>query len=426
MDIGGLLAIIITVILLTTGVPILATFALGSLAFILLEKLPALPIGQIPFSGADKFPFLAIPLFVLTGELISKSGIAKQLVDLSYAIIGWLRGGLGMATLGACGFFAAISGSNSATAAAMGSIMMQPLEKVGYQKSHAGALIASGACMGIIIPPSICFIVYGAIASVSVGALFIGGIIPGILMIICMCIANYFLCKKLKADPPLIKFSFKNLLKATWEAKYGLIAPLIILGSIYTGVATPTESAAVAVLYCFIVGMLFGKLKLQDIPKLLLNSAIVCGIVVPIIAIATLFGQMLSLLRIPDWFVGTVLSISSDKFVLLLLMAIILLIAGCVMETTPNMLILTPLLTPIVAKLGIDPVHWGVCFMTTLTVGFVTPPVGLNLYVISSMTGVSIIDLSRRAVPYIVAMGVALIFIYAFPQLTLFLVQFMR
>lgn len=280
MDFGGFLALMLTVILLVAGVPIVVTFALGSLAFIALANLPALPIGQIPFSGADKFPFLAIPLFVLTGDLVSKSGIAKQLVDLSYAIIGWLRGGLGMATLGACGFFAAISGSNSATAAAIGSIMMKPLENVGYQKSHAGALIASGACMGIIIPPSICFIVYGAIASVSVGALFIGGIIPGILMIIAMCIANYFLCKKLDTDPPLIKFSFKNLLKAVWEAKYGLMAPLIILGYIYTGVATPTESAAVAVLYCFIVGMLTGRLKITDMPRLFLNSALVCGIVV--------------------------------------------------------------------------------------------------------------------------------------------------
>lgn len=426
MDYANIVVLCAIILFLVTGVPIIPTFIMSATLFLWLSGFPLYVLGQVPFTSIDTFTFVAIPLFVMTGLLIFRGGIAEQLVELSYSIIGWVRGGLGMSSLGACGFFAAISGSNTATAACIGSIMIESLQKAGYKRSLAGALIASGACMGIIIPPSVSFIIYGIAANVSVSSLFIAGIIPGITMIIFMCVANYFICKKYMIDDPKTHFSFINVLKSFWKAKYGLLAPIIILGSIYTGIATPTESAAIAVLYCFLAGITVGNLKIKEVPGIVLESALICGIVVPVIAAATLMGQVVTMLGIPEAFVNSLLGLSTNKYIILFFIAVILLIAGMFMETIPNILIFTPLLVPVATQLGIDLTHFGIILLTTLTIGFVTPPVGLNLFVISSMTGDPVAELAVKALPYVIAMLASLVLIYCIPQLSLFLVSFMR
>jgi len=397
----------VMIILLIIGVPILVALGLGTAWLMWINGVPLFSMGQVPFTAINAFAFLAIPLFILTGDIISASGLARQLVKLAYAMFGWAQGGLGMATLIGSGFFAAISGSNSATAAAMGRMMIPEMESK-YSRGYSAAIVACGACMGIIIPPSLIFIIYGAVAGVSVGALFIAGILPGTLMIAFMCVANYLACKKNDYDPPNHKFSSKELLKALVNAKYA-----------------PTESAVIAVTYCFIVSFLQGSLKLVDAPKLFLRSGLVCGTIMPIVAIAILLSEMMTMLRIPEYFTDIILSISDVKIVLMFCMCVILFIAGAIMDTTPIILILVPLFAPIIKQLDIDPVHWGVCMITTLAVGFVTPPIGVNLFVVSSLADVPIINLFAKSIPLIIAMCLSLIVIYAFPQISLFLTKFM-
>ncbi|MEW6624826.1 MAG: TRAP transporter large permease [Bacillota bacterium] len=412
-----------TAILMGIGVPILVALGLGTIYLMWVCNYPLLVVGQVPFSGIDKFAFLAVPLFILTGDIIAHSGMARQLVRLAYAMFGWIQGGLGASTLIGSGFFAAISGSNSATAAAMGRMMIPEMESK-YTRDYSGAIVACGACMGIIIPPSIIYIIYGSVAGVSVGALFIAGILPGILMIAFMCVANYFMCKVHRYDPPVQKFSASELLKAIWDAKFALIAPIIILGSIYGGIATPTESAVIAVAYCLIVSFLRKKMKVSDMSGLFLRSGVVCGVLMPIVALATLFSETITMLRIPSLFTNAILGISESEIIIMFSLFLILFIAGMVMDTTPIILILVPLIGPIVTNLGLDPVHWGIAMITTLTIGFVTPPIGINLYVVSSIAKIPIVTLFVKSIPLIIAMLLALFFIYVFPQLSLWLVQF--
>lgn len=425
VSIGVILGFIVLALLLILGVPICVALGLGSACLMLINGIPLVSVGQVPFTALNSFVFLAIPLFILTGDVISASGMAKQLIRLSYAMFGWARGGLGAATLVGCGFFAAISGSNGATAAAMGRIMIPEMEEK-YTKPYAAAIVATGGCLGIIIPPSLILIIYGATAGVSVGSLFMAGIVPGILMIICMMVANYLMCKKYNYDPPAGKFSFKELGSAIWDAKYALAAPIIILGSIYGGIATPTESAVIAVTYCFIASFLQRSLTLKDVPKLFVRSGMTCGTILPIVATAILLSQIMTMFKVPEYFTNMILSVSDSKAVLMFLMFVILFIAGMIMDTTPVILVLVPLFSPIVGVLGIDPVHWGICMVTTLTVGFVTPPIGVNLFVVSSIADISIVHLAKKSIPLIIAMCVSLILIYVFPQLTLFIPSFSK
>jgi C4-dicarboxylate transporter, DctM subunit len=416
-----LLTILFMAVILLLGVPLVVTFGIGSILLMELTGTYSIQVlGQVPFGAIDQWALLAMPLFILTGDVVAKGGIAQELADLADKFLGWVRGGLGHTTLIACGFFAGISGSNAGDTAAIGRIMIPQLKRDNYDQAYAAALAASGGCVGIIIPPSIVFIVYGLVTSTSVAGLFLGGIFPGVLLVVSMCVANYFVSKKNNYGTSQGKrFSLKALIKAHWTSRHGLGAPLVILGGIYGGVFTPTEAAAVAVFYCFIAGLFFTRqLKLRDMPELLVRSGVLSGVIASLIAFAVLFGEVMGMLKIPARIAGFLLGFSSSPEITVLLILLLLMIAGCVLETIAIIVVLMPVLLPVGMALGFDPVHFGVWVVVALAIGFITPPVGVNLFVAAGLTGDPITSIARKAVPFVIAMALAELVIIHVPFLS--------
>ena len=407
---------------LAIGVPLFVVLGLGSLAMILWVGVysPAI-IGEVPFTAMDSWALLAMPLFILTGDIISSGRLAGQLVKLGQALVGWMTGGFGMATIFGCFFFAGTSGSNSADTAAIGKIMIGPMVERGYRKSYASALAAAGGCLGIIVPPSLIFIIYGVVTSTSVGDLFLGGIFTGLLMALSMCAANYCVCRFTDwGARDRTSFSFPVLLKAIWDARYGLGAPAVILGGIYTGAFTPTEAAAVAVAYCMLVEVFLTRgLTWRDAPQLLVRSGLITGIIGPIIAFSVLFSEVLSVLRLPDRMGQYMLSLVTSDVSVILMMLLLLLIIGCFLETIAAIIIMMPILLPIALKIGFDPVHFGVFVVCALTIGFITPPVGINLFAASAISRVPYLKIAAHAWPLCLSLAIAVVLIAFIPGLTL-------
>lgn len=422
MDILSLAALIITGLLLLLGVEIVVCLGIGTILLTIFTGAFSLEnLGTTVFDSLNSFSLIAMPLYILTGDLISESGIAKTLVSFSKSIIGWLRGGLAMTGLFASGFFAAISGSNSATTATIGKIMIPEMKKDGYPVSFSAAMAASGGVVGIIIPPSIVFIIYGVSSGVPVGDLFIAGILPGVLLVILMSIVA-FIWSGRKGWGSKVSFSWKTAFKFFWDAKLAFGATFIVLGGIYGGIFTPSEAGAIAAVYCIVVGKFVTKnIKLKELPKIMESSSSINGMVAPIIALAIVFSQILAYLQLPKAGVDALLSVSTNPIVIVLLMLLILLIAGAVMETAPNVVILTPLLAPVAIQLGFDPIHFGVVVVVALAIGFITPPVGLNLFVASSITGISIVEIFYKTLPFLAALLIGLLIITFFPGLSLML-----
>ncbi|TQV74290.1 TRAP transporter large permease [Denitrobaculum tricleocarpae] len=391
----------------------------------------------------DGFALLAMPLFILTGDLINKSGIARRLSDFAYACLGWLRGGLAMASLGACGLFAAISGSNSATTATIGAMMHPEMVKGGYDERFAAATAAAGGTVGIIIPPSIIFIVYGFLMNLPISDLFVGGIIPGLMMVIGMQLACWIICK-MNGWGHLIQLKLNRVLKTAFGAWLGFFAIGLVLWGIYTGKFSPTEAAGVTVGFCIIVGLislplyrLMGSLdpdrspdeksysemalvegfKFTEIPGIVIRSAQITGILAPLIAVSVVMQQILSLLGARDTIQEFVTGMGGYYAVLFTAM-IIVFVAGMVLESLPNTIILAPILAPIAHSIGVDPVHFAVLFLVGGSIGFITPPYGLNLYVASGVTGVPYFKLLRYTVPYLVALLAVWIVVALVPDLS--------
>ncbi len=420
MDLYASIALGGTVLLLALGVEIVVCLGLGAIFFVLTQKNFAIDnIGIAAFSEINLFPLLAMPLYILTGDLIAHSGIAARLIEFSRALIGWARGGLALTLLVACGFFAAISGSNAATVAAMGRMMLKPMERDGYPRDYAAAVAACGGTVGIIIPPSIVFVIYGVASGTAIGDLFIGGILPGCLMVAAMSVVATITCRRRNIGTTL-PFSMREVVRTGWRANLAFGATAVILGGIYGGIFTPTEAAAVAVAYCLLVGLFVTReIKLKDLPRIANTSADVAGLVAPIIALAVALSQILSVLGLPKAGVEALLGLSSDPTIIMLVVLVILLIAGMVMETTPNVILLTPLLAPVGHSLGYDPIHFGVIFVVTLAIGFVTPPVGLNLFVASSIARVPVMTIAWRSMWMIVGLLIALLVITFVPWFSL-------
>lgn len=407
---------------LAIGVPLFLVLGLGSLAMIVAAGVYSIEIvGQVPFSSIDNWALLAMPLFILTGDIVSSGRIARQLVRLGKAMLGWLPGGLGMTTIGGCFFFAGTSGSNSADTAAIGKIMIPSMVENGYSRQYSAALAAAGGCMGIIVPPSLIFIIYGVVTATSVGDLFLGGVVPGILMAIALCITNYILCRWFAWGPTSNEaFSGKELVKALWSAKWGLLAPGIILAGIYSGVFTPTESAAVAVAYCFIAEIFITRgITWKQVPKLFERSGAITGVIGPIIAFSILFGEVLSVLRVPDRLATYMLSFASGEVGTVLLIAAVLFIAGCFLETIAAIVIMMPIILPIAASIHMNPVHLGVFVVCALTVGFITPPVGINLFAASAVSGVPYIQIAWRVWPLCLALMLTVLLIGFVPDVSI-------
>lgn len=333
-----------------------------------------------------------------------RSGLAYRLLDFAEATCGSFRSGFGTATVFGCGLFSCISGSDAADAAAVGRITMDRLQEKGYPKDYACALVASGACTGILIPPSIAYIIIGLVLGQSSATLFQAAFVPGLLILLAVMITNAIVNRIRSYEKSGEPFSFRRWLKTLYDAKWALMIPIIILGGIYTGVFTPTELAAVAAAVALIIGMLQRRITLADFPNMLGSSARVCGVVLPIIAVALLFAQALTVVDVPQQFVAWVTSFATTRELVILLMLLVWVVAGMFMEASPNIVILGPLMYPLSQKIGMHPIHFSVFMITTLGLGFITPPFGLNLFVMAGLTRTPIGAIARQAFPFVIAM----------------------
>ena len=391
--------------LLTLGIPFWVCLGLGTAILLYgTGSLPLTLIGEALFDGVNSFALIAIPLFVLTGDVMVRSGLAYRLLSFAEASFGWMRSGFGTSTVMGCGLFACISGSDAADAAAIGRITMDKLVEKGYPKDYACALVAAGACTGILIPPSIAYIIIGLVLGISSATLFQAAFVPGVMILIAVMLTNSLVNRLRGYEQSTGSFSYAVWKKSLSEAKAALLIPFIILGGIYSGVFTPTESAAVAAAVALTIGMAQGRIRLEDFPAMLGASARVCGVVLPIIAVALLFGQALTVNDIPQKFVDLILGLGTSRNAVIFLMLVIWIIAGMFMETGPNIVILGPLLLPLARKIGMHDIHFCVFMITTLGLGFITPPFGLNLFVMAGLTKTPIGAIARQALPFVAAM----------------------
>jgi C4-dicarboxylate transporter, DctM subunit len=413
----GPLAVLVGLIAL--GVPVWVSIGLGSLGILTLtETLPLSVFGESLFEGINAFALIAVPLFILTGDALVRSGLSDKLLDVAEATVGGMRSGLGSSTTLGCGFFACISGSDAAGAAAVGRMTIHRLVDRGYPLPAACALVASGACTGILIPPSIAYIVLGLVLGMSVSTLFLAAAIPGVLVMLSVMITNMVLNRIHGFESDRARFSWRHWLATLWDARWALFVPVVILGGIYSGIFTPTEAASVAVVVVVIIGLHQGRLTLGDIPRMLESSARVCGVIVPIIAVSLPLAQTLASLSIPQTLVSGIGSLTDSTTLIILLMIGILVLAGCVMETTPNIVILAPLLLPVAQQVGMNDFHFAILMVTTLGLGFITPPLGLNLFVVSGLTRCSVLSIARYAFPFVLGMLLVVLLIAFVPWLS--------
>ena len=389
------------------------------------------------------FALLAMPLFILTGDLINQSGIARRLSDFAYSCLGWLRGGLAMASIAACGLFAAISGSNSATTATIGSMLHPEMVKGGYDERFSAATAAAGGTVGIIIPPSIIFIVYGFLLNLPISDLFVAGIIPGALMVLGMMTAAFIVCT-INGWGVLIGLSITRMIKTGIGAWLGFFAIGLVLWGIYTGKFSPTEAAGVTVAFCVFIGLVSYPLNrimgssvdtpveeksfasmfvvegftLLQIPNIVSRSAQISGILVPLIAVSVAMQQVMSSLGAKD-FIGEFVTGMGGYYAVLFTSMAIVFVTGMILESLPVTIILAPILAPIAASVGIDPIHFAVVFLVGASIGFITPPYGLNLYVASGVTGVPYFRLLRYIIPYLIALIAVWFFVALVPETAL-------
>ena len=424
MDAGMSLWLITAAVLVLfmLGVPIFLVIGFWVIGASLVIDFTLANIGVTLFEGLNFFGLLALPLFILTGDLIAAAGIARRLAKFAHACLCWLPGGLGLATVGSCGLFAAISGSNAATTATIGGIMHPLMVKDGYSPNFAAATAAAGGTVGIIIPPSIIFIVYGFIMNLSISDLFVAGILPGILMILSMAVVCWWRCKR-DGMGTVTPFVLGEALRSGRQAYLGFFAIFIVIYGIYSGIFSPTEAAAITVGFCLLAGLLVTReIKWRELPDILLRSGQLTGMLAPMIAISIVMQQVFGLLGAADAVRGFIEMFGSSDLVVLLLCMAIVFVAGCILESLPVTVIFAPILAPIAMAAGVDPVHFSVIFLVGAAIGFITPPFGLNLFVASGVTGISYVRIVPSAMLYLVGLLVSWFIIAFVPSLSLGLV----
>ena len=380
-------------------------------------------LAQGLVTGADSFSLMAVPFFVLAGELMATGGISRRLLNIADAFLGRKYGGLALVTVVACMFFAAISGSGPATVAAIGGLTIPSMLKQGYDKPFAGAISAAAGSIGVIIPPSIPMVMYCVATGVSVGAMFMGGVIPGILIGISLCVYSSLYSKKHKyINAEAAPFSWGNVGRSLVDGIWALLVPVIILGGIYGGIFTPTEAAAVAVAYGLIVGLfVYRDLKAKDLYRIFGSAALTTATIMVILGTATTFGRILTLERIPTMIADFFESVAKGPIMLLILINILLLIVGCFMETNAAIIILAPIFLPIVESMGINPVHFGIVMVVNLAIGFVTPPLGVNLFVSCNVANAKLEEICKGILPILGVMILDLLLITYIKPLSTFL-----
>jgi C4-dicarboxylate transporter DctM subunit len=404
------------------GMPIAISLGLSSLLTIYFFSQDSLASMSIKlFETSEHYTLLAIPFFVLAGNLMSTGGVARRMVTFAIAAVGHLRGGLAISSILACMLFAAVSGSSPATVVAIGSIVIAGMVKNGYTKEFAAGVVCNAGTLGILIPPSIVMVVYAAVTEVSVGRLFMAGVIPGVLLGLMLMLAVWWRAGKLHLVPPP-KASVAEVFRAFRDSMWGLALLVIIMGGIYGGVFTPTEAAAVSAVYALLVAVfVYRDLRVRDLPEVFLNSSKTTVMLMFIVANALLFAHVLTTERIPQTIAEQILAVGMAPWMFLMVVNAILLVAGNFMEPTGIILILAPILFPIATQLGIDPIHLGVVIVVNMEIGMVTPPVGLNLFVTSGVTGMNLVQVTRAALPWLAVLLVFLVMVTYVPAISLVL-----
>lgn len=414
------------IVFILLSVPIGLSIGLSSMIAIFFSDTVNMSLLiQKLFTSLDSFPLMAIPLFMLAGLLMGKSGISEKILNLANQLVGWMIGGLAMVTIVASSFFAALSGSGPATVGAIGSFMIPAMKEKNYSPGFASAITAAAGCIGVIIPPSIPLILYGVISGASIGELFKAGILPGILIAILLMVASYFTVKK-KGDTEqeVIKVTLRSLIAAIYDSKWALLAPVLILGGIYGSIFTPTEAAAVAIIYTLIVGIFIHKeLKWKEIREGLMETITLSGATMYMIGTSIAFAYLLSIEQIPAQIAESITSLTTNGILLLLFINIFLLVVGAFIDTIPALAMLTPILLPIAVAAGVDPIHFGIIMVMNLAIGFVTPPFGINLFIASAVGKTPIEKIIVAMGPILIFLIGGLLIITYFPPLSMLLTK---
>ncbi len=399
--------------LLALGVPVAVAIGLSSLVALQVDGLPIMVVVQRMFAGTDSFALIAVPFFILAGDIMASGMVSRKLVEFADALFGFVKGGLSIVAVLAGMFFAAISGSGAATTAAVGSTLIPELKRKGYEESQAASLIAASGTIGVVIPPSVPMIIYAVLAEQSVARLFLNGFIPGIVMGLGL-IGVALLQAYQRNYPRGSKLSLRNIVRTLFDAFWGLLTPIIILGGIFSGIFTPSEAAVVAVNYALMVSLfIYRDLTLREIYALMIRSVITTGVIMFVIATSAALSWTLANWSIPTLIADSVLSVSSRPMIILLLITGVILITGVFMETASALIILTPVFLPLVNAMHIDLIHFGLIMVVGLAIGMITPPVAINLYVASSITKLPLERISASVIPYLlVLIGALLLVVY--------------
>lgn len=424
MELPIILSVITLVVMLALSVPIGISIGSCVAVAVLFGDLPAEFLLQKMFTSIDSFPLLAVPFFILAGEIMQKGSMAQALLNISRCLVGHITGGMAHVSILTCMFYGALSGSSPATVAAVGGIMIPAMEKEGYGKDFSAAVNTASGCLGVMIPPSVPLIIYGTTANVSVGDLFLCGIFPGIFIGVLLMVQSYIMAKRHGYVSKSPRASVAQTLAALGQAKYALLVPLIVLGGIYGGITTPTEAGAIAVIYAFLVeGFVLKTLSLRAVINIFKGASLTSASIFIVVATATAFGQLLMIYNVPDTLVEWLSGIAGNKHVLLFAVVVLLLITGTFMDALANILILTPLLQPLLMTAGVDMTHFGIIMIVACSLGFLTPPVGVNLFVGCGIAKISIERLSYAVLPFLGVMIIGLLVLTYVPALSLFILK---
>ena len=410
------------VVLMLTGMPISISLGLTVLSFLyLFTEVPIESVALKLFTGIEKFEIMAIPFFILAGNFLTHGGVARRMINFATSMVGHFYGGLGLSGVVACALFAAISGSSPATVVAIGSILLPAMVKAGYPMKFGAGVVTTAGGLGILIPPSIAMIIYAVATNSSIGALFMAGVIPGLVLAFLLGVTTWYVARK-NNYPRQKKATWAERWKALREAFWGVLLVFVVMGGIYSGVFTPTEAAAVAAVYAFVIAIFVYKdMQLKDVTKVLISSANMSAMLLYIITNAALFSFLMSYQHVPEEMAGWMLSQGLGPIGFLLIANLLLLAAGNFMEPSSIILILAPILFPIAIKLGIDPIHFGIIMVVNMEIGMCHPPVGLNLYVASGITKMGISELTVAVWPWLLTMLAFLVLVTYWSPLTLWL-----
>jgi C4-dicarboxylate transporter DctM subunit len=423
----GLTLLLFFAVLLFVGVPIAVALGLACMFAVgVTGVFPVQNLAQKMFNTSNSFSLMCIPFFILAGNIMASGGVSKRLVSLASAFFGRVSGGLAIVSTVSSAFFGAVSGSAPATTAAIGGVMMKPMIEKGYDKNFTGAALAASGIIGLIIPPSLTMVLYGVATNTSIGDMFIAGIVPGILICAMLSFIEYLISKK-RGYKGQEKISGKEKLLAFKDALWAIFMPVIILGGIYAGIFTPTEAAAVSVVYGLVVGLfIYKEIQVQDLSKLILDAAKSTALIMYLMITADVLSYVLVSQQIPQQLAASILGITTSTPVIMILIIGILMVAGCFLNNSAAMVLLAPIFYPIVVSLGVHPVFFGVIMVITLAIGHVTPPVGLCLFIATDLGKLKFEELVKEVTPLIIALVIFVIALSFFPEIVLFLPNLMK